>query len=1122
MAARQRILRVRRDYNQWVANQTLEDYALRFTAKKARRWSPFRVANTALGAISFLALEAIGGTITLNYGFTNAAAAIIVVGLLIFVTGLPIVFYAAKYGVDIDLLTRGAGFGYIGSTITSLIYASFTFIFFAIESVIMSMALETCFGVPLALGYVVSSLIVIPLVTHGITFISRFQLWTQPIWLTLHLLPFLFIAVYSADSFHGWTGFTGRAERGATGFDLALFGAAGSVVLSLIAQIGEQVDFLRFLPSERAENRIARWGALLTAGPGWIVLGTLKLLAGSFLAYLAHEHGVALEKAAQPTEMYAVAFQYMLSSPRAAVVVAGIFVVLSQLKINVTNSYAGSIAWSNFFSRLTHRHPGRVVWLIFNVAIALLLMELGVYAALERILGIYSAVAAAWVGAIVADLAINKPLGLSPAHIEFKRAHLYDINPVGVGAMLIASAAAVAAFAGLFGHAAVAFTPFVALAVAFIAAPAIAYATKGRYYIARKPRRLWAQEAAIRCCVCENPFEPEDTAFCPAYAGPICSLCCSLDSRCNDLCKRGARLPSQLASFLGAVLPGRVAARLDTRLGHYLGLLLLLGSMIGATLAALYWQVALSSDVASGVVKLAFWKVFFLLFIIAGIAAWLFVLSHESRKAAQEESRRQTALLMQEIRAHKRTDAQLQKAKEAAEAANLAKSRYVVGISHELRAPLNAVLGYAQLLERDAAIPAHRRDAITVIRRSGEHLAGLIEGLLDISKIEAGRLKLQYEEVRLAEFLGQIVDMFRLQAAAKGIDFIFERPERLPAVVHTDPKRLRQILINLLSNAIKFTNAGSVSLRLSYRSQTAGIDVEDTGVGIGAADLRRIFEPFERVEQPDGQIKPGMGLGLTITKLLTEIMGGDISVESTPGRGSRFRVKLMLAEVALPRAAAAAAMAIRGYAGRRRTVLLADDDSEHRQLLREVLAPLDFGLIEAADGPSSLRLAEQARPDLILLDISMPGSDGWAVARTLRRRGLSQTKIIMISANAGEADRRGEALADAFIVKPIDLQRLFEAIARLLKIEWLWDPPASAAVAAPAFSAADVPTRPHLAELRRLGRIGYVRGIQAKLDEIESEDPTRHAFVAHMRALVQDFEFARYMAALEELDSADA
>src|SRR6201989_1947987 len=309
MTAQQRIVRVRRNYNQWVANQTLEDYALRFTAKSARRWSSFSVANTAIGAVSFLALEAIGGSITLNYGFLNATAATLVVGCVIFLTSLPIAYYASTYGVDIDLLTRGAGFGYIGSTITSLIYAPFTFLFFAIEAAIMSLALEMCFGVPLFAGYVLSSLIVIPLVTHGITFISRLQLWTQPIWIVLHLIPFAYIAIADAKSFERWTGFSGLAGAEGRSLDLVLFGTASTVVFSLIAQIGEQVDFLRFLPPREAGRPIAWWTAFLAAGTGLIVPGMFKLLAGSFLAYVAVRHLVPVDKAAEPTQMYLVAFQ---------------------------------------------------------------------------------------------------------------------------------------------------------------------------------------------------------------------------------------------------------------------------------------------------------------------------------------------------------------------------------------------------------------------------------------------------------------------------------------------------------------------------------------------------------------------------------------------------------------------------------------------------------------------------------------------------------------------------------------------------------------------------------------------------------------------------------------------
>ena len=564
MTAQQRIVRVRRNYNQWVANQTLEDYALRFTAKSARKWSSFAVANTAIGAVSFLALEAIGGSITVNYGFINAASAILVVGALIFLTGVPIAYYAATYGVDIDLLTRGAGFGYIGSTITSLIYASFTFLFFAIEAAIMSLALEMCFGIPLFAGYVLSSLIVIPLVTHGITFISRLQLWTQPIWIVLHLIPFVFIAFADLKSFERWTGFSGIGGVDGRSFNLVLFGTASTVVFSLIAQIGEQVDFLRFLPPPGSRGRLSWWTAYLSAGPGWIVPGVLKMLAGSFLAFLAIEHLVPPQSAAEPTQMYLVGFGYVFSSPQLALAFTGAFVIISQIKINVTNAYAGSIAWSNFFSRLTHSHPGRVVWLVFNVTIALMLMELGIFKMLEHILGLYSIVAVAWVGALVADLAINKPLGLSPAGIEFKRAHLYDINPVGVGAMLAATVAGIVAFFGVLGTTLQSLSAFLALAVAFVMAPAIAYVTKSRFYIARAPRQNWSGHALIRCAICEHPFETEDMAHCPAYSGPICSLCCSLETRCRDCCKPQARISTQV---LGVV--NQRPARLDRDAAQY-------------------------------------------------------------------------------------------------------------------------------------------------------------------------------------------------------------------------------------------------------------------------------------------------------------------------------------------------------------------------------------------------------------------------------------------------------------------------------------------------------------------------------------------------------------------------
>jgi signal transduction histidine kinase/purine-cytosine permease-like protein/ActR/RegA family two-component response regulator len=1120
VAGRQRIDRVRRQYNQWVANQTLEDYALRFTAKSARRWSAARVANTALGAISFLALEAIGGTITLNYGVTNAVAAILVVSVIIFCCGLPIAYHAAKCGIDIDLLTRGAGFGYIGSTITSLIYASFTFIFFAIEAVILASALEMCFGIPRPIGYLISAVVIIPLVTHGITLISRFQLWTQPVWIVLHIMPFAAIAYANPHSFAEWTKFAGEHGNPAGHLDLLLFGTAASVVFSLVAQIGEQVDFLRFLPRDRRTSKKAWWIALLSAGPGWIVLGALKLLAGSFLAYFALSHGVSTEHAAEPANMYLEAFRYVLSQPDLALALTGTFVILSQLKINVTNAYAGSIAWSNFFSRLTHSHPGRVVWLVFNVVVALLLMEIGVYRALEQTLALYSNVAIAWVGALVADLVINKPLGLRPPHMEFKRAHLYDVNPVGVGAMTIATVVSISAFYGLFGPTAKALSAFVALTVAFAAAPLIAYATGGKYYIARRPKRSWQNMESIQCCICEHSFEPEDMASCPAYAGPICSLCCSLDARCHDLCKPHARVQAQISDTLGKLLPQPIYARINSQLGHYLGVFMVSAGLVALTLGLIYLQTSAAADRL--LVSDVLWKVFFALTIIIGVVAWLFVLAQQSRRAAEAETRRQTTLLIQEIEAHKRTDAELQRAKEVAESANLAKSRYVVGLSHELRSPLNAISGYAQLLEQDASLPAKPRDQVRVVRRSADHLSGLIDGILDISKIEAGRLYLSRDEVRLSEFLDQLVGMFRLQAMAKGIDFVFRRPAVLPVVVYADEKRLRQILINLLSNAIKFTQIGSVQFVVHYRSPVAEFEITDTGPGIQPGDIERIFAPFERGALGAEQPQTGTGLGLTISRLLAGVMGGDIKVTSQVGSGSTFRVKMLLSEVTNPTRIAPVNAPVSGYQGPRKTILITDDDPVQRDLLREVLTPLGFILLSAPDGQGCLALAQHCRPDLFLLDISMPGMDGWKVAETLRANGHRQARILMISASALEA--HGTPLAqpfhDGYIMKPIDIPRLLESIRQLLKIEWRYD---CDEMPAPRWRP-DTGSRPpvkHIEELIGLGQLGYVRAIQVKLDEIGGEYPEHADFVSQMRGLIDRFDLDQYMATLKTLHSYD-
>ncbi|MGZ8191493.1 MAG: purine-cytosine permease family protein, partial [Methylococcaceae bacterium] len=404
----QNISKIRRDYNSWVANESLEDYALRFAPRSFRKWSEFQVANTAFGSTSFLVLEAIGGFLSINYGFTNAFWAILVVGIVIFITSFPISYYAARYNIDIDLLTRSAGFGYIGSTVTSLIYASFTFTLFALEASIMSLALELYFHIPIALAHVISAVIVIPLVTFGITTISRLQLWTQPLWLLLLIAPYIAVITTEPDALLTVNAYFWIAGSG-QGFNWLLFGSAATVAFSMVAQIGEQVDFLRFMPEKNESNKVRWWLATITAGPGWVIFGMARQLGGALLAHLAIRHGIAPQHAHEPTQMYLIAYNELFDNPQWALAAATLFVVLSQVKINVTNAYAGSLAWSNFFSRITHSHPGRVIWLLFNVLIALLLMEFGVFGALEKVLGLFSNMSIAWISAVAADLMINKP-----------------------------------------------------------------------------------------------------------------------------------------------------------------------------------------------------------------------------------------------------------------------------------------------------------------------------------------------------------------------------------------------------------------------------------------------------------------------------------------------------------------------------------------------------------------------------------------------------------------------------------------------------------------------------------------------------------------------------------------
>ena len=386
------------------------------------------------------------------------------------------------------------------------------------------------------------------------------------------------------------------------------------------------------------------------------------------------------------------------------------------------------------------------------------------------------------------------------------------------------------------------------------------------------------------------------------------------------------------------------------------------------------------------------------------------MLTHKSRQVAQEESNRQTQALHEqtqalrrEIESHQRTDEQLQEAKRTADLANQAKTRYISAISHELRTPLNSILGYAQLLDEDDALPPHRKQAVSVILRGGDHLLSLIEGTLDIARIESGKLTLDVKPMRFKECVQQIARMFELQAAGKGIAFAHAYGGVIPEVVRADEKRLRQILINVLGNAVKFTSQGRVDFRLSYAREMALFEIEDTGPGIAPDELETIFEPFARGAMAASEPAGGTGLGLTISKMLTDLMGGEMTREQHAGHGHAVPHPPVPARDArrARRAAHGRAPTASATRGQRRRVLVVDNEEVDRSLLVSRLEPLGFDVAQAASGEECLARLAQVEPDAILMDLAMPGIDGWQTIRTIREQRLS---------DAADRDRLGQRL----------------------------------------------------------------------------------------------------------------
>ena len=447
-------------------------------------------------------------------------------------------------------------------------------------------------------------------------------------------------------------------------------------------------------------------------------------------------------------------------------------------------------------------------------------------------------------------------------------------------------------------------------------------------------------------------------------------------------------------------------------------------------------------------------------------------------------------------------------------------------MSHELRTPLNGILGYTQILQRSITLDRKDHSGVRVIHQCASHLLTLINDVLDLSKIEARKMELEPQDFSLSVFLQSVVEMCSIRAEQRGIEFWHEFQSSLPKRIHSDEKRLRQVLINLLGNAIKFTDQGYV--KFSVKGSLTGafhrlrFDIEDTGQGMTPRQLQQIFLPFEQVGNVEKRAE-GTGLGLTISQTIVELMGGSIQVESRINQGSRFWFEVDLAPAIddLLESPQSNLDKIIGVIGSRRKILVVDDHGENRSVLRSLLEPIGFEIFEAETGKSGLSEAMRIRPDLLITDMAMPEMHGDELLRHIRQLPeLQDLKAIMSSASVFEQDRQESfaAGADAFLPKPIEVDRLFDLLQDLLHLEWIYDDSSSDQVAPPPELpvAIVLPDSAVLSMLYDLARKGLLNDFTQKLEALEQSDPTLKVFCQQLCAWAEDFQLRKIRTFLEQ------